>query len=43
MGILPTWQIMEHHMKKELMMEGGFLSSSGDAVNALILHAHLLV
>jgi hypothetical protein len=28
MGSLPTWQIMDHHMKKELMMEGGLLSSS---------------
>ena len=43
MGSLPTWQIMNHHMKKELVMEGGFLSSLVDAVNALIFDAHLLV
>jgi hypothetical protein len=34
---------MDYHMKKKLVMEGGFLSSSGDAVNALIFDAHLFV
>jgi hypothetical protein len=42
MGGLPAWQIVDCHMKK-LMMNGDFLSSSGDALNDLSFDAYLLI